>query len=156
MSDVLTVLKERFSKEPYFKLLGLELLEIKKGHVKLQLKLKDDFLNSNGVVMGGVIVTLLDAASPYVAMTSKEEDSEVATIKMGVSFRAPALIEHRTLFAEAIVVSQDEKDGRKSMNIEACVYTPKNVCIAKSSSLFAVVPKSVLDRKLKEAREKIT
>jgi len=60
--DILELIKENVEKEPYVKLFGMKVLELRQGYSKVQMKAKKDHLNLHRTIHGGAIFSLVDVA----------------------------------------------------------------------------------------------
>jgi len=60
--DSLVGIRARCKKEPYPKLLGIEVLEIKPGYARVSMQFKPEMQNIFGMLHGGAIFSLLDEA----------------------------------------------------------------------------------------------
>ena len=83
------------SEFPYFKWVGFEVLEIEPGRAKCCVTYRPDLTNPDGVMHGGVIATLIDAAFTE-AMLMTDEFQRVrdtrgmmSTIDLGVKYLRP-------------------------------------------------------------------
>ena len=65
MSDDVAELKAKAETEPIASFLGMRLLELSQGYAKVALKLRPEYLNFNGIVFGGIIMSLADQAFAY-------------------------------------------------------------------------------------------
>jgi acyl-CoA thioesterase len=53
---------EKAKLDNFIKFLGIKILKIDKGHASISLKMRDEFLNFNGMVHGGLIYSVADVA----------------------------------------------------------------------------------------------
>ena len=60
--DILELIKGNVEKEPYVKLFGMKVLELREGYSKVQMKAKKDHLNLHRTIHGGAIFSLIDVA----------------------------------------------------------------------------------------------
>ncbi|RLF15576.1 MAG: hypothetical protein DRJ97_03515 [Thermoprotei archaeon] len=79
-------LYEKFSSDPYCRLLGIKLLELKRGYSKVSLKVTGDMLNFHGVVHGGLILSLADAAF---AAASNSHNRVAVALNININYRRP-------------------------------------------------------------------
>ena len=96
-SENLEKLREKFNCDPYSKLLGIELLEVKEGYGKASLTIRDDMLNFHGVAHGGLIASLADVAF---AAASNSHNRRALALNLNINYRRPAKAGD-TLIAEA-------------------------------------------------------
>lgn len=61
----ITELKSGATREPVAALLGMELVELTPGYARVRIKLRPEYLNFNGKVFGGIIMSLADFAFGY-------------------------------------------------------------------------------------------
>ena len=71
---------------PYYRLLGVEILEAVDGRALVQLLARPELTNNRGEVHGGAIATALDAALSNAARSSLPEGHGVATLTMTVNY----------------------------------------------------------------------
>ena len=64
-NDTVTELVTREKDEPIASFLGLKLVELAPGHSKVELTVKEEFINFNGYIFGGIIMSLVDQAFAY-------------------------------------------------------------------------------------------
>jgi acyl-CoA thioesterase len=64
-SDLVTELKEKEAGEPIASFLKMKLRELTPGHARVTMKITPEHLNFNGMVFGGVIMSLADQAFAY-------------------------------------------------------------------------------------------
>ncbi|MBI4334095.1 MAG: PaaI family thioesterase [Chloroflexi bacterium] len=66
MSDInISELRSLAEKEPVASFLGIRLLELAEGYAKVGMTLRPEFKNFNGMVFGGIIMSLADQAFAY-------------------------------------------------------------------------------------------
>jgi acyl-CoA thioesterase len=58
-------LKEKEKQEPIATFLGMKLVELSPGYARVNMKLRPEHLNFNGMVFGGIIMALADQAFAY-------------------------------------------------------------------------------------------
>lgn len=69
--------------------LGVRMTRRHKDGVSVALAIRDDLLNSNGVVHGGVIASLVDEAAWYAIRRYFEEERKCTTTEMKVNYLRP-------------------------------------------------------------------
>ena len=82
MSDappIASALRRRIENDPWAKALGVEFLEVRRGHCRLRLQLQSHMLNFQGYPHGGVIFSLADVAFGA-ACNSHGEESVALTV----------------------------------------------------------------------------
>jgi uncharacterized protein (TIGR00369 family) len=85
----LEVLHDPINRNPFLKLIGLELVESAGGHWHFVLNEKPDLKNVYNVAHGGVIMTLFDAAMASAALSKVDFTMGIVTIDMSISFMRP-------------------------------------------------------------------
>ncbi len=82
-------------------MLGIRLAEWAEGRAVLELDVAGDHLNRSGVVHGGVLMTLLDAACGYAGTWTEAADGArlCVTLDLTTSFVAPAVAGRLTTVA---------------------------------------------------------
>ena len=94
--------RELANSSPYYRLLGMELVECRKGFAKFRLPHKEQLLQLAGVVHGGAIASIADSAGAMATIATAENCARVATAEMKLNFIAPA--SGNELFAEGRIV----------------------------------------------------
>jgi acyl-CoA thioesterase len=94
------------------KLLGIELLEVKKGYAKTKVEIRDCHLNGVGVVHGGTIFALADIAF---AAASNSHGTIALAIHVDISYLKG--VTEGTLYAEAKEVSCNAKLGSYDIKV---------------------------------------
>jgi uncharacterized protein (TIGR00369 family) len=70
--------------------LGAELAEVGSGRVVIELAIEPRLSQQHGFLHAGVVVTALDSACGYSALTMMPEDAEVLTVELKANLLAPA------------------------------------------------------------------
>ena len=91
-----------FSRQGVMATLGAALAEVGPGRVVIELAIEPRLSQQHGFLHAGVVVTALDSACGYSALTLMPEDVEVLTVELKVNLLAPASGER--LVAEGEVV----------------------------------------------------
>ena len=65
MSKHLEELKSKAKSEAIAAFLGMELVELSEGYARVSMKLKPEHVNFNGMIFGGIIMSLADQAFAY-------------------------------------------------------------------------------------------
>jgi acyl-CoA thioesterase len=79
-------LYEKFSQDPYCRLLGVRLLELRRGYSRVSLRVTGDMLNFHGVAHGGLILSLADAAF---AAASNSHNQVAVALNVNINYRKP-------------------------------------------------------------------
>jgi acyl-CoA thioesterase len=81
--------REAFASVPYAKLLGLELGEVRRGQATIQLTVRNDLKQYQGVVHGGAVASLIDTAAAFAVVTELEAGERVTTTDLTVHYLRP-------------------------------------------------------------------
>ncbi|MDL2323440.1 PaaI family thioesterase [Bacteroidales bacterium OttesenSCG-928-A17] len=97
-------IEEFFKNDRYAVFSGVELLEVKPGYARAQMKIKDMHLNAGNVVQGGAIFTLAD-------LTFAAAVNAYGNLAMSIetSIRYFKGVGEGTLFAEAVALNVHPK-----------------------------------------------
>ena len=99
-------LRDRIAADPFARRLGIELLELRPGYSRMRLAVAPSMANFHGIVHGGVIFSLADAA--FAAASNAHGDPAVALAMSIQFFDAPR--SNSTLVAEA----REQRLGRRA------------------------------------------
>ena len=64
-NDIIAELKSKAADEPIAAFLGIELVEISPGYARVTIKMRPEYLNFNGMIYGGIIMSVADQAFAY-------------------------------------------------------------------------------------------
>jgi acyl-CoA thioesterase len=119
---------------PFFCLMGIDVVSLENGKTTLSMRVRDDMLNGEGFLQGGMFTALADEAMVLAIYSLLEEDQVIATISESTSFMrgaGPGTV----LVAEGRVI----KKGRRVVFSEADVRLDgQQDIIARSSASFAI------------------
>jgi uncharacterized protein (TIGR00369 family) len=101
---------------PFYQHIGIEVIEIGDGFVKLVLKYKDCLTHPFGYFHGGVISSLADSAGINAVMTTLQKDEKALTLEMKINFLLPA--KDREIYAESKVVHRGRKIAVSDVDIK--------------------------------------
>jgi len=109
------------TKNPFWSLLGMEILEIKKGWAKIRFPFSEKLANGIGVAHGGAIFSPADSAVGMALVGLINKDENISTLEMKINYLRPftsgeivaeAKIIHKgTMTAIGDVDVRDEKDN---------------------------------------------
>lgn len=125
----------RFDNSPCALYHGMKLVELSHGYAKVELKLKDEFLNWENIIHGGIIATLLDQAFGCACNTL--ELIHVA-VQINIQFFSAAPV-GETIYAESRVLRAGKKVGMSEMRVfnsrdeTIATATGTTVCIGSRS-----------------------
>ena len=130
--NVCELLKERITKSPFAKYMGMTILDIAPGYAKAEARYSEEMCNFKGLIHGGAIFALIDEVFGAAASS---HGTEVTGLNMNVTFIKPPQIDS-ILIAEAkeesrgkrtatyhIEVHQNDGDGDQIIAVcQALVY----------------------------------
>jgi uncharacterized protein (TIGR00369 family) len=119
---------------PFFQLLSLELKELDWGRSTLEIALEEKHLQPFGVVHGGVLAALLDAAGFWACYSQLEPGLGMTTVEMKINYLAPA--------REGRLVGRGRslKLGRTLGLAEAQVFDDQGEMLAHGTTTVMVMP----------------
>lgn len=125
------------NKIPMAKLIGVKVIEIDEGYVKLLFPYSEDFIGDPRTkrLHGGFTATAIDLAGGVASMTyMTSPDDDVATIDMRIDYLRPG--KAKDIIAEGKVLSK----RRRSIVTEMTIYHPddKNKTIAIGRGVFSI------------------
>ena len=126
---------ERFHLEnPWAKFFNVRVEEMGPGHARLVLPFRAEYMHGLGVVQGGVITSIADAAVAHAIMPMLEPGQSCTTVELKINFLAPVVRED--MVAEARVI----KKGRRIVLGEADVKSPEGRHFARAMATYMVIP----------------
>ena len=122
-----------FAAVPYAKFLGLELGEIADGQVSIQLQVRDEVLQNQGVVHGGAIASLIDTASAFAVLSQIEVSERVTTTDLTIHYLRPVTSGSMTATARVV------RGGRRLFVLSVEVTNDQNVLVATAVTTYIKV-----------------
>lgn len=119
---------------PFFRHIGFEIVNVNEGDVLLKLSLKEELLNTNKTLHGGVHASMLDTVQSLALRTLYQVP--VATMNLDVHYFAA--VNSGDLFARAKILQK----GYKIATIEAEIIDSKNQLIAKGTGIYKIIRES--------------
>jgi uncharacterized protein (TIGR00369 family) len=120
---------------PFWSLLGLELVDIKKGWAKIRMPFDKKITNANGVVHGGAIFAPADSAVGLALLGLIGKDELISTIEMKINYLKP--FERGEVFIEGKIIHK----GANTAIGEAEVKDARGNLIAKSLATYMIMKK---------------
>ena len=93
--------------QPYWTLLGIEMLDVKKGWAKLQLPFAKKLTHPYGIAHGGVIFSLADSAVAMALLGLVEKGERFTTVEMNINYVSP--FREGNITAEARIVNKGSR-----------------------------------------------
>jgi acyl-CoA thioesterase len=99
--------KELTNRSPFYRLLGMEVLEIQKGESRIQMPFRKKLTHPYGIVHGGAIASLADSAVAMALISLVRPSDRITTIEFKINFFAP--VSQGKLLAQAKVIYKGSK-----------------------------------------------
>lgn len=122
--------REAFASVPYARLLGLELGEVRRGKVTIQLTVRDDLKQYQGVVHGGAVASLIDTAAAFAVVTELEAGERVTTTDLTIHYLRP--VSSGRVSATARIV----RGGRRLFVLSVDVTNDQQVLLATAVTTY--------------------
>lgn len=90
-------IRESFDRQGLMKTIGAKILYIEEGKITIGCSLLDSLTQQHGFFHAGVLISIVDTACGYAALTMMRENSEVLTVEFKINFLKPAI--SQTIFA---------------------------------------------------------
>jgi acyl-CoA thioesterase len=118
---------------PFFRMMGVEIIDFKEGVARLSMQVRPDMHNGVGWLQGGVFVALADEAMALALYTVLSEGEGIATISENTSFFKG--VREGTVIATGKVI----RKGRRIAFTEGEVLNSDGkVLLSRTSASFAV------------------
>jgi acyl-CoA thioesterase len=98
---------------PIHRFIGLEIVDIGKGYVKMIFRYRQELTRIGGMIHGGVIATVIDQAGGIASYTENEKSHQV-TLELKINFLRPLHGENDPYTVEANVL----RSGRRTIVTE--------------------------------------
>ena len=124
------------TRNPFWALLGMRLLEIKKGWAVVRLPIEDKLTNAIGLVHGGAIFSAADSAvgMALVGMTNRNEN--ISTLEMKINYMKP--VKGKAIIAEAKIIHR----GSQTAIGDVEVRDDDRNLISKGLATYAIFKKN--------------
>ena len=137
MSYIENLRKHSRNANPFFCLMGIDIVSYEAGTAVLKMKVRPDMHNGVGWLQGGMLVALADEALALALYTMLKENEGIATISESTSFVKG--VREGVIVAESKII----KKGRRVAFAEAEVFLDdgKKTMLSRTSAAFAVTAK---------------
>jgi uncharacterized protein (TIGR00369 family) len=131
---------------PFFRLIGLEVLDVGPGWSKTRLSHRPDLTQPAGIMHGGVITSLLDTGIAHALMMTerfselRQEGGALVSVDVRVKFLRP--VSRGAIHCEAKIV----RLGRQIVHAEAVVTDDESKEVARGDAIYMAVPRSQVER----------
>lgn len=96
-------IKQVIENDPFLKEVGVKVLELKEGFCRISVDFKHKLTRTGGILNGGAISTLADAAGGCAVLTLNDGSNQV-TVQLDISFLRP--IKNGPVIAEAKITKK--------------------------------------------------
>ncbi len=132
----LAFVREFAQTSPYYKAMGMSIVEIDDGRAVLRVEIQAAHLNADGIVHGGVLPAIADGAMGNALRTLGGEGSQVMTVEANIQFLRP--VTGGVLLAEGRVV----KAGRRVSFAEVDITDEASgKTVARATGVFVIQDK---------------
>ena len=123
------------TRNPFWSLLGMELMEVKKGWAKVRLPFNDKLTNAVGLVHGGAIFSPADSAVGMALIGLIGRDENISTLEMKINYLRP--VKESAIIAEAKIVHK----GTQTAIGDVDVRDEHAALIAKGLATYMIMKK---------------
>jgi uncharacterized protein (TIGR00369 family) len=102
---------------PYYKHLGIEIVEVGVGFATLKLGFKDHLTHPFGHFHGGSIASLADSAGINSVLTTLNDKEKALTLEMKINYLLP--VKDADVFAEAKVIHKGKKFAVADVDVKS-------------------------------------
>ncbi len=117
----------------YWSLLGIELVDVKKGWSRIKLPFDKKLVHPFGFAHGGAVFSLADSAVAMALIGLVESNENFVTVEMKINYLS--LFTKGTLFAEGVIVHK----GRNTALGETEVRNEQGALVAKASATYMML-----------------
>jgi uncharacterized protein (TIGR00369 family) len=134
MSYLENIRKDGKNANPFFCLMGIDVISAESGKAVLKMKVRPDMHNGAGWLQGGILAAIADEAMALALYTTLSETEGIATISESTSFIRG--VREGCLIAKGRVI----RKGRRVAFAESEVYegTDESTMLSRTSAAFAV------------------
>ncbi len=131
---------------PFFRLIGLQILDVAPGWSKTRLEYRPDLVQPAGILHGGMIATLLDTGIAHALLMTdrfqelREQRGALVSVDLRVKFLRP--VSGGTVYCEATVV----RLGRQIIHAEAVATSEDGKEVARGDAIYMAIPGNQLER----------
>jgi len=124
--------RQLVASDPFFRLLGVRLADVRQDNVTLALAFRSDLAQPTGILHGGLHGILIDSAIAQALLTTIRPAFSVVTVHLDTKYFAP--VTGGQVFADAKVV----RKGKRIAHGEAVVRDEAGTLVAQGWGVFAV------------------
>ncbi len=120
------------NRSPYYRLLGMEVKEIREGESRIEMFFKQDLTHPYGIAHGGAIASLADSAVAMALIDLVDPRDRIATIEFKINFFAS--VDKGKLEAHAKIIHK----GSKTAVGDVEVVDEKGKLVAKLLATYSI------------------
>ncbi|MGQ9722480.1 MAG: PaaI family thioesterase [Candidatus Jordarchaeum sp.] len=105
--DNIKLVKDTLNSSPFYKLIGMEVVDIKESYSRLRIPFKKELLQIQGVAHGGVVASIADAAVAIALFSLVDLNDILSTIELKVNYLAP--VKSGEIIAEGRIVHKGSR-----------------------------------------------
>lgn len=124
------------TKNPFWSLLGMELVEVKKGWAKVRLPFNENLTNAIGLMHGGAIFSPADSAVGMALVGLVGRNENISTLEMKINYLKP--VSGGELISEARIIHK----GNQTAVGDVEVRNENSTLIAKGLATYAIFKKN--------------
>jgi acyl-CoA thioesterase len=128
----LAQVKDLVNRSPYYQLLGIEIVKMRKGASTLRMRFRKELTHALGMMHGGAIASLADSAVAMALITLVDPSDRITTIEFKINFVAP--VEEGKLTAQAKILHR----GGKTAVGDVEVLNEKGSLVAKVIATYSI------------------
>ena len=125
--------------QPYWTMLGIKLVDIKKGWAKLKLPYSEKIVQPYGAVHGGAIFSLADSAFAMALIGLTERDERFTTIEMKINYVSS--FNKGEITAEAKVIDR----VRETVVGDVTIIDEDGRLVAQSMGTYIILKNNAID-----------
>jgi uncharacterized protein (TIGR00369 family) len=119
---------------PFYRTLGIAVEDVTPGRVRLRMDVDERHLNGDGIVHGGVLPALADAAMGSAARTVHGERAQMLTAESNIRYLRAIDGDGGAIVAQARIV----KSGRRVTFVEVDVADASGEIVARGGATFVI------------------
>lgn len=124
---------------PFFKLIGLEILDMEPGWSKSQVTYRNDLCQPAGIMHGGIIASLIDTGIAHALILTEafqdvaQHGGGIVSVDLRVKFFRPV--------SEGVIVCESKipRMGRQLFHAESTVVNAEGKEVARGDSIYMAV-----------------
>jgi uncharacterized protein (TIGR00369 family) len=121
---------DKLNNLPFAKLMGMRLVDMRPNEAVIEIEMREDLKQPNGVLHGGVTATLIDTAMAFAVRTYLTDTEPTATIDLTVHYLRPHVE------GKAICTARVVRPGKRIYTVSAEVHNEAGKLIATGLSTY--------------------